>query len=132
MSRILTKTVVFSLVLVLGVWCLAADKEVAKAAKAKAKDMSKRAEAGKFEEKAAEGAVEVDFFKAIEDNQIDAGVIQGNIREGRVLIENKTDKPIAVRLPQAFAVRPVLAQFAGGGDNNQILGMNGMNGLGGM
>ena len=67
----------------------------------------------------------VEMFSAMEAGQIDVKLIPKDSTECRVLIENKTDKPLTVQLPDAFAAVPVLAQFGGGGD------MGGMGGLGG-
>ena len=60
----------------------------------------------------------VEMFKAIGDGQIDVKVIPKNSKQCRVLITNKTDKPLNIALPETFAAMP-LAQFgeepAGGG-----------------
>lgn len=132
MSRIVTRKNFFMLALVLVGFCaatvLAAEPNEAQVAREKVKAMSKKAKVVKLEEKAAEGAVEVDLFKAIEDDQIQAGVVQGNMKGGKLFIQNKTDKPISVRMPSAFGTRPVLGQNMGGGNTNQILGNGGMGG----
>lgn len=62
---------------------------------------------------AVENAVE--FFQAMEDGTIAAKFIAKNASEARVIIENKTGQPVNIRLPEAFAGVPVLAQFGGGG-----------------
>ena len=54
----------------------------------------------------------VDLFQAIDQGQIDVKVIPKDSSQLRVIIENKTDKPLTVKLPDAFAAVPVLAQFA--------------------
>jgi len=54
----------------------------------------------------------VDFFRAIDKGQIDVKVIPKDSSQLRMIIENKTDQPLTVKLPDAFAAVPVLAQFA--------------------
>lgn len=57
----------------------------------------------------------VELFKAIESKEIEVKLIPKDDTEARVLIKNNTKKPLNVKLPDAFAGRPVLAQRAGGG-----------------
>jgi len=80
----------------------------------------------------------VEMFAAIEDGQIDVKLIPKDSTECRVLIENKTQKPLTVRLPEAFAGVPVLAQLGGLGGMGAMGGMGrgggwggGMGGMGG-
>jgi len=56
----------------------------------------------------------VDFFDAIDNQQIDAKFIAKNDKEARVLIKNNTGQPLNIKVPEAFAGVP-LAQFGGGG-----------------
>jgi hypothetical protein len=78
----------------------------------------------------------VDLFSAMEKGQIDVKVIPKDSTQLRVMIENKTDKPLTVKLPDAFAAAPILAQNAAPArnnnkqNNNQNQGMGG--GMGGM
>ena len=102
--------------------------------------------------KAPEPALEaVEMFAAIEAGQIGVQLIPKDSTECRVLIENKTKKPLSVKLPDAFAGVPVLAQPGmgmggglggggmgggrgggmGGGGGMQSMG-GGMGGMGGM
>lgn len=62
-------------------------------------------------------AVEVEFFAAVDAGQVEAKFIPKDSTQARLLIENKTDQPLSVRLPEAFAGRPIVAQggFGGGG-----------------
>jgi hypothetical protein len=71
----------------------------------------------------------VEMFAAIESGQIGVQLIPKDSTECRVLIENKTDKPLTVKLPDAFAGVPVLAQ-AGLGVGGALGGPAG-GGLGG-
>src|SRR5262245_295121 len=65
--------------------------------------------------KAAPAASEpVDFFDAIDNQQIDAKFLAKSDKEARVLIKNNTGKPLNIKVPEAFAGVP-LAQFGGGG-----------------
>jgi hypothetical protein len=79
---------------------------------------------------------QVDMFSAIQDGQIDVKLIPKDSTQARVVISNKTDQPLTIKLPDAFAAMPVLAQAPaaakpaaqpqqGGG------GMGGMGGMGG-
>ena len=52
----------------------------------------------------------VEMFAAIEKGDIAVKLIPKDSTQCRVLIENKTDKPLNVKLPEAFAGVPVLAQ----------------------
>ena len=54
----------------------------------------------------------VDLFQAIDKGQVDVKVIPKDSSQLRVMIENKTDKPLTVKLPNAFAAVPILAQNA--------------------
>jgi hypothetical protein len=88
----------------------------------------------------------VEMFAAIGQGDIAVTLIPKDSTQCRVLIENKTSKPLNVKLPEAFAGVPVLAQNIGGaghsnrstsgnrsGNQNQSMGggMGGM-GMGGM
>jgi len=87
----------------------------------------------------------VEMFAAIEKGDIAVKLIPKDSTQCRVLIENKTDKPLNVKLPKAFAGVPVLAQLGGmdggrgtrgtrgtgGNQGNQGMG-GGMGGMGGM
>jgi hypothetical protein len=72
----------------------------------------------------------VEMFGAMADGQLEVKFIPKDSSEARVLITNKTDKPLNVRLPEAFAGVPVLAQFGGGGFGGAGGAMGG-GGLGG-
>jgi uncharacterized membrane protein YgcG len=76
----------------------------------------------------------VEMFAAIEKGDIAVKLIPKDSTQCRVMIENKTDKPLNVKLPEAFAGVPVLAQvnnpMGGNNNNNQMQGMGG--GMGGM
>lgn len=57
----------------------------------------------------------VEMFEAVEAGQIAVKMIPKDSTEGRLFIKNKSGKPLNVRLPEAFAATPVLAQMGGGG-----------------
>ncbi len=70
----------------------------------------------------ASEASAVELFTAIAAGQVEAKFIAKNSERGRLLIKNNTRQPLSVRLPQALAAAPVLAQFQlpgfpGGGNN---------------
>jgi len=78
------------------------------------------------------GAAPVELFSAIEQEQIDVKLIPKDSTLCRVLIENKTDQPLTVKLPEAFAGVPILKQGLGGGLGGMGGGLGGMGGgLGG-
>ena len=79
--------------------------------------------AAKPRSKQAENATTVEMFEAIEKKQVEVQYIPKDATQANVLIKNKTDKPLKIQLPAAFAGVPVLAQFGGGG-----MGMGGMGG----
>jgi len=53
----------------------------------------------------------IDIFVGIETGQLDVKLIPQNEKKSQLLITNKTDRPLSVQLPAAFAGVPVLAQF---------------------
>ena len=57
----------------------------------------------------------VELFAAIEAGQIEVKLVLRDSRQGTVLIKNKSEQPLNVHLPEAFAGVPVLAQLGGGG-----------------
>jgi hypothetical protein len=63
---------------------------------------------------AAGAAQPLDLFDGMRDGQVDAKVVAMNDHEARIFIKNKTDQPLSIKLPEAFAAVP-LAQFGGGG-----------------
>jgi hypothetical protein len=67
---------------------------------------------------ADEGAAPADsvgLFDAIDAGRVDVTFIAKSDRAARILITNREKQPIHLRLPEAFAGVPVLAQFGGGG-----------------
>ena len=71
----------------------------------------------------------VEMFEAMEAGQIGVKLIPKDSTQARVIIKNKTGKPLNVRLPKAFAGVPVLAQMGGMGGGQGVGG--GMGGMGG-
>jgi len=108
----------------------------------------------KSDKKTAAPSEQVEMFAAVKAGQLEVKFIPKNDTEGRVIIKNKTSKPLNVKLPKAFAGVPagVLAQRglngggggaggiggaggggnnnSGGGGQNQAMG-GGMGGMGG-
>jgi hypothetical protein len=64
---------------------------------------------------AGTAADSVGLFDAIDAGRIDVTFIAKSDRAARILITNREKQPIHLRLPEAFAGVPVLAQFGGGG-----------------
>lgn len=57
------------------------------------------------------GSQTVEFFSALDQGHIAATVIPRDARQLTVQVENKTDKPLAIRMPESIAAVPVLAQM---------------------
>ncbi len=74
----------------------------------------------------------VDLFQAMKDKTLDVKVVMNDQAGGKVVIRNNTKKPLNVRLPEAFATMPVLAQIGGGGQGGGGQGGGGGMGGGGM
>lgn len=73
----------------------------------------------------------VEFFQAMKDGQVDAKFIAKSDHDARVLVTNKTGKPLTVQMPAAFAGVPALAQIGGGGFGGGGRGGGGLGGGGG-
>lgn len=61
--------------------------------------------------KSPQKAPQVELFDAMENGQLAVKFIPTNAKQGQLLIKNNTKQPLNVRLPEAFAGLPVLAQF---------------------
>src|SRR5262245_59344877 len=77
----------------------------------------------------------VELFAGMESGAVSAVMIMKDSTEGTVLVTNKTDKPLTLKLPEAFAGVPILAQRGMGGMGGMGGGMGGgrggMQGMGG-
>jgi hypothetical protein len=60
-------------------------------------------------------AKSVEFFKAMDDGELEVKFIARNDHAARVLITNTTNQPLDIEMPEAFVGVPVLAQIGGGG-----------------
>lgn len=62
---------------------------------------------------------EVELFSAMDAGEIEVRLVPKDSQQATVVITNKTQRPLSVRLPAAFAGVPVLAQqpFLGGANN---------------
>ena len=60
-------------------------------------------------------AEQVDLFDAVDADQVSVKLIPKDAMGGTVLIENKTDKALTVKIPDAVAGVSIHAQFGGGG-----------------
>jgi hypothetical protein len=83
---------------------------------------------------------EVDIFAGIDAGDIDVKFIAKNSKQANITIKNNTKEPLSVKLPEAFAGVPVLAQRRNGGGaggnrngvgQTQAVGGGGMGGMGG-
>lgn len=70
--------------------------------------------------KGAPKGAAVDIFSAIEAGQVEARLITKDSSQCRLMVTNKTDKPLSVRLPEAFAGVPILAQLPNNFNNNNF------------
>jgi hypothetical protein len=86
--------------------------------------------ANKKEKQKADDRLTVEMFAAMKSGEIEVQFIPKDAKQANVIIRNKTDKPINVKLPDAFAAVPVLAQFGGGGLGGGGLGGGGLGGGG--
>lgn len=66
-------------------------------------------------EQSADAEEPIALFDAIDEGLVDVTFVARNDRQGRVIVENKTDQPVNFRMPEAFVGVPVLAQIGGGG-----------------
>ncbi|MEN1680056.1 MAG: hypothetical protein AAGJ46_10715 [Planctomycetota bacterium] len=57
----------------------------------------------------------IGLFDAEERGDVEIKFIARSDRKARIILTNKTDQPLQLDLPEAFAGVPVLAQFGGGG-----------------
>lgn len=62
----------------------------------------------------------VEIFSGIENGQLEVQLIPKGSSKCRLMVKNKTDKPLSVMLPQAFAGVPVLAQFQNNFNQNNL------------
>jgi hypothetical protein len=83
-------------------------------------------------------AKEVDLFIGMDTGEVEAVLIPKDSTGGTIMIKNKTDQPLTVKMPAALAGVPILAQLGGaggiggGGMGGGGLGGGGMGGGGGM
>ncbi len=81
--------------------------------------------------KRVESAKTVELFAAMQDGTVEVKFIAKSDHDARVLITNKTNNDIEVKLPEAFVALPVVAQFGGQGGGGGGLGGGGLGGGGG-
>ena len=65
-----------------------------------------------------DGFTSVEMFKAMEDGEIEVSFVPKDSSQANVIVENKSDKPLAIKMPEAFAAVPVLKQAGFGGGGN--------------
>lgn len=71
-------------------------------------------------------AAQIEFFEGMKDGSLAIRMIPSDVKGGNMFIQNQTDKPLTVLLPEAFVGVHVLKQFGGGG-----LGVGQQGGFGG-
>ena len=75
-------------------------------------------------------AERVEFFKGMEDGQLETRFVPKDANGGFLLVTNTTEEPITVELPDAFVAVQVLKQLGGGGMGGGGMGGGGMGGGG--
>lgn len=78
-------------------------------------------------------AKEVGLFEAKDAEQVGVKLVMHNAKQGNLLLENNTDEPLNIKLPDAMVGIGVHAQFGGGmmGGGMGGMGGGGMGGMGG-
>jgi hypothetical protein len=71
-----------------------------------------------------------DLFSVIETGQVEVKLFPHDATGGTVIITNTTKEPLTIKLPEAFAGVPVLAQRRGGGAAAGVGGNTGATGAG--
>ncbi|MBR5243786.1 MAG: hypothetical protein IKW13_06080, partial [Thermoguttaceae bacterium] len=71
----------------------------------------------------------VELFKAMEEGLVEVKLVPKNSLESSLSVTNKTNRPIVVDMPSAFAGVPVLAQPGMGGFGGGPGGFGGARGL---
>ena len=72
-----------------------------------------------------EGFESVELFAAINEGTVDVAFKAKDSTEANIIVTNKSDKPLAIQMPPAFAAVPVMAQFGGGGQGGGGFGGGG-------
>ena len=75
-------------------------------------------------------ATVVELFAGMEAGDIEVKVFAKDAAGGNITVKNKTGKPLTIKVPEAFAGVPVLAQGLGGGMMGGGMNGGGMNGGG--
>lgn len=79
-----------------------------------------------------EGFQPVELFSAMASDQVEVSYKQINPSQANIIVKNKSDAPLAIEMPPAFAGVPVMAQLGpGGGGGGGGFGGQGGGGFGG-
>ncbi|QDT63766.1 hypothetical protein [Calycomorphotria hydatis] len=70
----------------------------------------------------------VKLFDGMESGQLEVKVISKDANSGNMFIENTTDGPLTIEMPEAFVNQQVMKQFGGGGLGGGGLGGGGLGG----
>lgn len=108
----------FGVVFTLSAFAFAADP----AATSNSSKSSSSTKAAKADQPQAETT---ELFAAAAKGDIEIKLIVKDSTTGQVIITNKTNKPLTIQLPEAFAGVPVLAQFGGAGGGGLAAGGGG-------
>lgn len=78
----------------------------------------------------AEGYEQVELFSAMEKGDIEVTFVPRDSRQATVVVKNNSGKPLSVKMPDAFAGVPALAQFGQGLGGGGQFGGGGLGGGG--
>jgi hypothetical protein len=70
------------------------------------------------------------LFEAMDEEKVSVRLVAKSEFEGHLLVENKTDAPLTIKMPEAFVGVQVLAQFGQGGGGQGGFGQQGGQGQG--
>jgi hypothetical protein len=73
---------------------------------------------------AAEAVESKDLFDAMQDGTVEATFVARNSQKGRIIMKNKTGKPVSIEIPDAFIGVP-MAQMGGMGGGGGMMGGGG-------
>lgn len=123
----------FSFALALGLSSTLIAKEESTKVDRKVKTNAKAAKTEDKKDKDLGSDVGMEFFDAIDEGKIKVEFLPKNATKATVVIHNKTDAPVQIRLPDTFAAVPheALAQMGGMGGGMGGMGGGGMGGGGG-
>ncbi len=71
---------------------------------------------------------QIDLFDGMHSGDLQVRYVPKNDREAQIIVKNNTQRPLSVKLPDAFAGVPVLAQVGGGRSSSRSSSSSGSSG----